>query len=78
MCYTIFMQADYRKLWKLLIDKNMKKTDLIPIAGVSTNIVAKLNKGEYVSMDSLAKICKALNCDIGDICVMNSEIQGAK
>ncbi|MDY4766892.1 MAG: helix-turn-helix transcriptional regulator [Treponema sp.] len=61
------MQADYRKLWKLLIDKNMKKTDLIPIAGVSTNIVAKLNKGEYVSMDSLAKICKALNCDIGDI-----------
>lgn len=61
------MQADYRKLWKLLIDKNMKKTDLIPIAGVSINIVAKLNKGEYVSMDSLAKICKALNCDIGDI-----------
>lgn len=60
----IYMQADYRKLWKLLIDKNMKKTDLIPIAGVSTNIVAKLNKGEYVSMDSLAKICKALNCDI--------------
>lgn len=72
------MQADYRKLWKLLIDKNMKKTDLIPIAGVSTNIVAKLNKGEYVSMESLAKICKALNCDIGDICVMNSEIQEIK
>lgn len=72
------MQADYRKLWKLLIDKNMKKTDLIPIAGISTNIVAKLNKGEYVSMDSLAKICKALNCDIGDICVMNSEIQEIK
>ena len=67
MCYAIYMQADYRKLWKLLIDKNMKKTDLIPIAEVSTNIVAKLNKGEYVSMDSLAKICKALNCDIGDI-----------
>lgn len=67
MCYAIYMQADYRKLWKLLIDKNMKKTDLIPIAGISTNIVAKLNKGEYVSMDSLAKICKALNCDIGDI-----------
>ena len=67
MCYAIYMQAGYRKLWKLLIDKNMKKTDLIPIAGVSTNIVAKLNKGEYLSMDSLAKICKALNCDIGDI-----------
>jgi len=67
MCYAIYMLGDYRKLWKLLFDKNMKKTDLIPIAGVSTNIVAKLNKGEYVSMDSLAKICKALNCDIGDI-----------
>lgn len=67
MCYAIYMQADYRKLWKLLIDKNMKKTDLIPIAGISTNIVAKLNKGEYVSMESLHKICKALNCDIGDI-----------
>ena len=67
MCYAIYIQPYYRKLWKLLIDKNMKKTDLIPIAGVSTNIVAKLNKGEYVSMDSLAKICKALNCDIGDI-----------
>lgn len=78
MCYAIYMQADYRKLWKLLIDKNMKKTDLIPIAGVSTNIVAKLNKGEYVSMESLHKICKALNCDIGDICVMNSEIQEIK
>ena len=63
----ICMKVNYDKLWKLLIDKNMKKTDLIPIAGVSTNIVAKLNKGEYVSMDSLAKICKALNCDIGDI-----------
>lgn len=78
MCYAIYMQADYRKLWKLLIDKNMKKTDLIPIAGISTNIVAKLNKGEYVSMKSLHKICKALNCDIGDICVMNSEIQEIK
>ena len=42
------MQADYRKLWKLLIDKNMKKTDLIPIAGISTNIVAKRYfRGKY-------------------------------
>ena len=49
------------------------KTDLIEMAGISTNILAKLNKGEYVSMDSLAKICKALDCDIGDICVINPE-----
>lgn len=68
----ITMQADYKKLWIRLIEKGIKnKTDLIPLAGISTNILAKLNKGEYVSMDSLAKICRALNCDIGDICVIN-------
>lgn len=68
------MQVDYKKLWIRLIEKGIKnKTDLIPLAGISTNILAKLNKGEYVSMDSLAKICRALNCDIGDICVINPE-----
>jgi len=66
------MQVDYKKLWIRLIEKGIKnKTDLIPLAGISTNILAKLNKGEYVSMDTLAKICKALDCDIGDICVIN-------
>lgn len=66
------MQVDYKKLWIRLIEKGIKnKTDLIPLAGISTNILAKLNKGEYVSMISLAKICRALNCDIGDICVIN-------
>lgn len=66
------MQVDYKKLWIRLIEKGIKnKTDLIPLAGISTNILAKLNKGEYVSMDSLAKICRALNCDIWDICVIN-------
>ena len=66
------MDVDYRKLWKLLIDKGIKnKTDLIKMAGISTNILAKLGKGEFISMDSMQKICKALNCDVGDICVMN-------
>ena len=66
------MQVDYKKLWIRLIEKGIKnKTDLIHLAGISTNILAKLNKGEYVSMDSLAKICRALDCDIGDICVIN-------
>lgn len=65
--------VDYRKLWKLLIDKKMKKTDLIALAGVSANVMAKLNKGDFVSMDSLQKICKALHCDVGDICVINNE-----
>ena len=66
-------QVDYKKLWKLLIDKDIKKkTDLIPLAGISTNILAKMNKGEFVSMESIQKVCKALNCDVGDICVINS------
>lgn len=67
-------QVDYKKLWKLLIDKDIKKkTDLIPLAGISTNILAKMNKGEFVSMESIQKVCKALDCDVGDICVMKEE-----
>lgn len=46
--------VDYRKLWKLMIDKGIKnKTDLIPMANISTNVLAKLNKGEFISMDSM-------------------------
>lgn len=68
------MDVDYRKLWKLLIDKGIKnKTDLIPMAGISTNILAKLGRGEYISMESMQKICKALECDVGDVCVINSD-----
>ena len=68
------MDVDYRKLWKMLIDKGIKnKTDLIKMAGISTNILAKLGKGEFISMDSLQKICKALDCDVGDICVINEK-----
>ena len=59
------MDVDYRKLWKLLIDKGIKnRTDLIKMAGISTNILAKLGKGEFISMDSMQKICKALDCDV--------------
>lgn len=76
MCYNRAMakgnaNVDYKKLWKLLIDKDMKKTDLITVAGISSNVLAKLNKGEYVSMESIHKVCKALGCDVGDICVVN-------
>lgn len=70
-------QVDYKKLWKLLIDKEMKKTDLISLAGISTNILAKMNKGEFVSMESIQKVCKALNCDVGDICVVNKVFNGS-
>lgn len=61
------MDANYKKLWKILIDKDLNKTDLIEKAGVTSNIIAKMGKGELVSMDSLKKICSALECDIGDI-----------
>lgn len=65
--------VDYDKLWKLLKAKGIKnKTELIPMANISTNILAKLNKGEFISMDSLQKICIALDCDVGDICVVNN------
>ena len=67
------MDVDYRNLWKMLIDKGIKnKTDLIKMAGISTNILAKLGKGEFISMDSMQKICKALDCDVGDICTLNN------
>ena len=61
------MAISYIKLWKLLLDKGMKRTDLINNAGISSNVLAKLGKNEFVAMESLEKICKSLECDIGDI-----------
>lgn len=61
------MEVSYKKLWKLLIDKDMKKKDLLATAGISWASVTKLSKGETVSMEILMKICKALDCNIGDI-----------
>ena len=67
------MQVDYSKLWVRYKEMGHKnKTDLIEMAGISTNILAKLTKGEFISMDSIQRICKALNCDVGDICVINN------
>ena len=61
------MKFCYNKLWKLLIDRNLKKTDLLSIAGISSTTLAKLGKNENVTTDVLLKICSALNCDIADI-----------
>ena len=61
------MDVSYNKLFKLLIDKKMKKKDLQEAAGLSPASIAKLSKGQYVSMDVLVKICQALDADIGDI-----------
>ena len=64
---VVRMAVSYRKLWKLLIDKDMKKKDLRIAAEISTNALAKLGKNERVSTDVLDRICLTLNCDIGDI-----------
>ena len=61
------MQANYKKLWKLLIDHNMNKSDLGKAAKMSPNTIAKLGKNESVSLDILVRICEVLDCDIGDI-----------
>ncbi len=61
------MIVSYDKLWKLLIDKKMNRTELKDAAGISFNILAKMGRNEFVSMESLCKICSAMNCDIGDV-----------
>ena len=61
------MEVSYKKLWKLLIDKDMKKKDLQAMSGISWSSITKLSKGETVSMDVLMKICQTLDCDIGDV-----------
>ena len=57
----------YNGLWKLLIDKGMKKLDLRDMVGISTGTLAKLSKNEYVALSVLERICETLNCRIGDI-----------
>lgn len=58
------MAVSYNKLWKLLIDKEMKKVDLRDQAGLTTNVLAKLGKNEHVSTQSLEKICRILECEV--------------
>jgi len=67
------MIISYKKLWKLLIDKNMNKGDLTRIASISTSTVSKLAKGENVNTDVLLKICHALSCDLGDIAEVSTD-----
>ena len=67
------MVIKYSKLWKLLIDKNMKKTELIKLAGISSNAMANMGKGKNVSTDVLCKICNILNCNVEDIIEIEKE-----
>ncbi len=64
------MAISYNKLWKLLIDRNLKKKDLQQMSGVSSASITKLGRNENVNTDILAKICTALKCDVSDIMEM--------
>lgn len=61
------MRISYNKLWKMLIDKGMKKSDLKETAGISSASIAKLGKGENITTDVLIKICESMNCHLEDI-----------
>ncbi|MBO5883906.1 MAG: helix-turn-helix transcriptional regulator [Clostridia bacterium] len=67
------MYIEYSKLWKLLIDKGMSKTDLLELTGISSRVLAKLSKNETVTTDTIARICTALDCDVSDIMTCVSE-----
>ena len=68
------MALSYNKLWKLLIDKGLKKSDLNRLTGISDSTMAKLTKGENVNTDILERICKALECQVSDIVEYISEV----
>ena len=71
------MAVSYKRLWKLLIDRDMKKKDLQKLAGISSASITKLGKNENVNTDILQKICSALECDISDIMEMVPDKQGS-
>lgn len=62
------MDVSYNKLWKLMIDRGINKSELRSLTGIGTNTLAKLSKNQQVSMEVLMKICSKLDCDISDIC----------
>ena len=61
------MRVSYKKLWKILIDKDMKKKDLCELAGVSPASITKMGRGGHVTTEILQRICVALDCQVGDI-----------
>lgn len=62
------MEVSYNKLWKLIIDRGINKSELRALTGIGTNTLAKLSKNQPVSMEVLLKICSRLDCDISDVC----------
>lgn len=70
--------VSYKRLWKMLIDRDMRKKDLEESAGISHYVMFKLGKGETVTTDTLEKICKALNCTVDDIMEFAEDTQSGK
>ena len=69
------MHISYKKLWKLLIDRNLKKCDLSQAAGISSSSIAKLGRNEKVNTDILVKICIALNCKLEEIMELENDYE---
>lgn len=70
---TLSMKISYNNLWKILIDRNMQKKDLIDELGISSTTIAKMGKGEKVSLDVLERICLYFDCNIGDVISFEKE-----
>ena len=69
------MAVQYNKLWKRLIDMKVKKSSLTDMAGVSASTIAKLSHDEYVSLEILERLCRALHCEIGDVVELSKEAE---
>ena len=67
------MGVSYNRLWKMLIDKNMKRIEMQYLTGISGNILARMGKNQYVSMETIEKICKKLDCTVDEIPVFETE-----
>lgn len=65
------MGVTYKSLWKLLIDREIKKTEMSKAIGISSSTLSKLGKDQYVSLDVLVRVCRYLNCQLSDVCKIN-------
>lgn len=61
------MKISYKPLWRTLLERDMQKKDLRELAGLTTNIIANMGKGQYVSLGTIVRICEALDCDLADV-----------
>ena len=67
------MHISYKPLWHTLVERNMRKEDLRLAAGLTTNMIANMGKGEHISMKTLLRICGALDCDISDVIALEQD-----